>query len=154
MRFGVVSERRRKRAFQAILSGLRVAARESKQVRFMTLTSVFGSPDIRKSFSTLVKRIRRKFGRFEYLSVVEFTKSGLPHIHVLYRGGFHTPKVAFEGMGGRSFGSYRGCAVGQGEGAACGGIHDQVFGEGDGLPGGVFAWLGVLRVSHCLEKSV
>jgi hypothetical protein len=56
-------------------------------VRFLTLTSSKESPsDIHRSFEIFVKRVRRKFGRFEYIAVKELTKSGLAHIHVLFRG--------------------------------------------------------------------
>ncbi len=55
----------------------------------MTLTSSPISPkDIHRSFRTFVKRVRRKHGSFEYIAVKELTKTGLAHLHILYRGAF------------------------------------------------------------------
>lgn len=64
--------------------------------RFLTLTvnpAVYDSPDerLRKlswAWRTVVKRLRRKYGRdsVEYFCVVEATKKGEPHLHILLRG--------------------------------------------------------------------
>ena len=81
--------RKQKRAYHRALSGLEVAHALNEHVRFITLTSSLSSPsDIHRSFSKLVKRIRRNFGHFEYFAVRETTASGLIHIHLLYRGPF------------------------------------------------------------------
>ena len=58
----------------------------------MTLTSSPGSGDIHHDFEKLKKRLRRKFKRFEYLCVKELTKSGLMHLHIVYRGSFISQK--------------------------------------------------------------
>lgn len=79
--------RRKKRFFQRSMSGIEVAWGNREQVRFLSLTSSPESPeDIHRSWGTLVKRIRREFGVFEYIAVKEFTVSGLQHIHALFRG--------------------------------------------------------------------
>ena len=81
--------RKQKRCYHRALSGLEVAHSLNEHVRFITLTSSPSSPhDIHRSFSKLVKRIRRTFGRFEYFAVKEQTSNGLIHIHLLYRGPF------------------------------------------------------------------
>lgn len=55
----------------------------------MTLTSSPESPsDIHRGYERLVKRIRRRHGRYEYVAVKELTKSGLVHLHVLWRGSY------------------------------------------------------------------
>jgi len=56
------------------------------KLRFMTLTSSKDSPDIHKSFRTLVKRIRYKFGEFEYLAVK--TDEGCGVYHIVFKGSF------------------------------------------------------------------
>lgn len=38
------------------------------------------------AYKLLVQAIRRKYKKFEYFSVIEFTKQGWPHIHILQRG--------------------------------------------------------------------
>lgn len=79
--------KKRRRFFQRAMSGIELAFTNKEEVRFLTLTSSPRSPeDIRRSWRTMVKRIRRKIGRFDYLAVKEFTKAGRSHIHALYRG--------------------------------------------------------------------
>ena len=79
--------KKRRRFFQRAMSGIGMAFANGEEVRFLTLTSSPRSPeDIRRSWRTMVKRIRRKIGRFDYIAVKEFTKAGRPHIHALYRG--------------------------------------------------------------------
>lgn len=66
--------------------------------RFLTLTinpAFYDSPEERLSklawaWRTIVKRLRRKYGRdsVEYLCVVEATKAGEPHLHILLRGSY------------------------------------------------------------------
>lgn len=78
--------KKRRRLFQRAMSGLEFAAARGERVRFLTLTSMPSSTKaIHDSFRSFVKRVRRK-GKFEYLAVKEFTKSGLAHLHILYRG--------------------------------------------------------------------
>jgi hypothetical protein len=60
---------------------------------FITLTlnpatippEVTPQKQIYRAFSKLVKRIRDKRGPFEYVATLEFTKRGLPHLHVIAR---------------------------------------------------------------------
>lgn len=79
--------RRQKRIYQRVMSGLEMAKLKGEHVRFLTLTSSPSSTrEISKSFATFVKRARRKFGKFEYVKIQEFTKSGLKHLHTIYRG--------------------------------------------------------------------
>ncbi|MBA7539212.1 hypothetical protein ES705_31491 [subsurface metagenome] len=62
--------------------------------RDITLTMPAGRPGsarfharvMKKAFSKLAARARRAFGIFEYAAVLEFTKQGTPHLHVLQRG--------------------------------------------------------------------
>lgn len=101
-------ERRKKRLYQRCMSGIEIAWGNSEKIRFLTLTSrpkqigektdykngipppersdSYESPEIHPSFIKLVKRIRRKFGVFEYVAVKELTISGLEHLHVIFRG--------------------------------------------------------------------
>lgn len=43
---------------------------------------------IRKSFRTLIQRIRRNYPRLEYMSFLELQHNGTPHLHVLTRGSY------------------------------------------------------------------
>jgi hypothetical protein len=81
--------KRKRRFFQRAMSGIELAWKNHETVRFLSLTSKPNSPEnIHKSFSAFVKRARREFGMFEYLATKESTKSGLAHIHLLYRGSY------------------------------------------------------------------
>ena len=76
-------KRRRKRAYQRIKSGLTVGG----CLRFITLTS---SPDsdparLGRDFSNLVKRLRRRYGKFEYVAE-KVLDEGHGVIHVIARG--------------------------------------------------------------------
>lgn len=74
--------KRQKRLYGRVLYG---CARPGK-LRLVLLTSSPESPrNIEHSFRVLKERIRRR-GKFEYIGVREVTKSGLLHIHLLYRG--------------------------------------------------------------------
>ena len=71
------------------MSGVEIAKAQGEFVRKIELTSSPSSPsDVHRSFRTFVKRVRRAFQRFEYIATKEFTKGGLVHLHVLYRGRF------------------------------------------------------------------
>ena len=61
-----------------------------ERLRVLGLTSspVSDASLLHHHFSALVMRIRRKYGCFEYIGVREFTKSGLLHSHLIYRGVF------------------------------------------------------------------
>lgn len=64
--------------------------------RFITLScdpARFQDPStaraaMQKGFTELVRRIRNKCGRFEYLRIWELHKNGYPHFHILQRGDF------------------------------------------------------------------
>lgn len=79
-------DRRRKRCFQRSMSGLAVGG----NMKLLTLTTSEESweagKDIHRSFRALVMRLRRRKLISGYLRVVEYTKAGLPHLHVIVRG--------------------------------------------------------------------
>lgn len=74
------------RAYKRIQSGFSVASSKRETVRFITLTSAVGVRSLSKDFGVLAKRIRRKYGTFEYIRVS--TNEGNGVIHVLYRGSY------------------------------------------------------------------
>jgi hypothetical protein len=97
--FKTNEERRRARFWHRLFTGAEAADR----LRFLTLNSsdesiVLGI-DILKSFSKLVKRIRRKYGEFEYFGVVACDENETlrEHIHVICKGKF-MPQVEIEDM--------------------------------------------------------
>jgi hypothetical protein len=97
--FKTNEERRRARFWHRLFTGAEAADR----LRFLTLNSsdesiVLGI-DILKSFSKLVKRIRRKYGVFEYFGVVACDENEplREHIHVICKGIF-MPQVELENM--------------------------------------------------------
>jgi len=82
-----VSTRRKRRFYQRAISGVTAGKCRNEFIAFLTLTSSPKSPaDITHSWEKLKKRIRRKFGSFEYIWVRERTQSGLIHMHILFRG--------------------------------------------------------------------
>ena len=80
--------RTQKHLYHRILSGIEMARRSNDYLRVLTLTSSSDSGDFHRDFEVLKKRIRRKFGKFEYIAVKEHTKEGLVHLHMVYRGCF------------------------------------------------------------------
>ncbi len=64
--------------------------------RFITLTcqtTRFANPQVaaaemKAAFAVIVRRIRRKFGKFEYGGFWELHKSGYPHLHILSVGSY------------------------------------------------------------------
>ena len=97
--FKTNEERRRARFWQRLFTGAEAADR----LRFLTLNSsdesiVLGI-DILKSFSKLVKRIRRKYGKFEYFGVVAYDENEplREHIHVICKG-MYMPQRELEDM--------------------------------------------------------
>jgi len=71
------------------MSGITRSQAQNDTLRFLTLTSSVSSPhDIRRSFRVFVKRVRRAYGKFEYIVVKEQTRSGLNHLHMIYRGSY------------------------------------------------------------------
>jgi hypothetical protein len=77
---------KQKRCYQRIQSGFTVANRYGNTVRFITITSSVYSTQLQKHKRILFKRIKRKFGEFEYLGVR--TSEGNGVVHILYRGCF------------------------------------------------------------------
>ena len=97
--FKTDEERRKARFWHRLFVGAEAADR----LRFLTLNSsdesiVLGI-DILKSFSKLVKRIRRKYGNFEYFGVVAYDENEplREHIHVICKGEF-MPQRELEDM--------------------------------------------------------
>lgn len=85
-----------RRLYHRVMSGFEMAKRSNDYVRVLTLTS---SPDyhnepkaFHRDFEKLKKRIRRKYGRFEYVAVKELSKEALIHLHLVYRGQFISQK--------------------------------------------------------------
>ena len=77
--------RRIRRFYQRYFTGVGVGG----SLRFLTLTSsdqaVALDYDIHRHFRALVMRLRRRWGRFEYMGVVEH-KGGRKHLHLVFRG--------------------------------------------------------------------
>ena len=77
--------RRVRRFYQRYFTGVGVGGR----LRFLTLTSsdeaVVKGYDIHKHFRALVMRLRRRWGVFEYMGVVEI-KGDRQHLHLVFRG--------------------------------------------------------------------
>ena len=97
--FKTDEERRRARFWHRLFTG----AEAADMLRFLTLNSsdesiVLGI-DILKSFSKLVKRVRRKYGNFEYFGVVAYDENEplREHIHVICKGEF-MPQRELEDM--------------------------------------------------------
>lgn len=78
-------ERRIKRFYQRYFTGIGVGG----LLRFLTLTSsdeaLARGIDIHRSFTKLVKRLRRRWGQFEYIGVIE-VKGDRKHLHLVFRG--------------------------------------------------------------------
>lgn len=79
---------KQRRCYHRIMSGYKLSQFFGGRLRFMTLTTSNEgrNNDLKKDFNTLVKRIRRRYGRFEYLRVR--TGEGHGVLHILYRGTF------------------------------------------------------------------
>jgi hypothetical protein len=97
--FKTNEERRKARFWHRLFTG----AEGADRLRFLTLNSsdesiVLGI-DILESFSKLVKRIRRKYGDFEYFGVVACDENEplREHVHVICKGEF-MPQVELEDM--------------------------------------------------------
>jgi len=97
--FKTNEERRRARFWHRLFTGAEAADR----LRFLTLNSsdesiVLGI-NVLKSFSKLVKRIRRKYGEFEYFGVVACDENEplREHVHVICKGVF-MPQREIEDM--------------------------------------------------------
>jgi len=79
---------KQKRCYSRILCGLDFATIRGDAVRFMTLTTRKGEEcrDLQRDLQVLVKRIRRKYGRFDYLRVRTSEMYGV--LHIVYVGSF------------------------------------------------------------------
>lgn len=79
-------QRKRRRAFHRIMSGFEATHYPREQVRFLTLTSSSSEVGvlIHKHFRALQMRIRRRWGKFDYLAIR--TDEGHGVYHVLFRG--------------------------------------------------------------------
>ena len=81
-------KRRRNRCFQRVMSGMRLGG-NLKMLTLTTSREAFDAgKDIQRSFRALVMRLRRRNLCTGYVRVVEFTRAGLPHYHVIVRGGY------------------------------------------------------------------
>jgi len=80
-----VGSRRVKRFYQRYFTGVGVGGR----LRILTLTTsdeaIGEGYDIHKDFRALVMRLRRRWGRFEYMGVKE-VKGDRQHLHLVFRG--------------------------------------------------------------------
>lgn len=76
--------KRRNRGFQRIMSGFHRGGR----LRLLTLTSSPEAGNFQRDFRRLYMRLKRKGVRFEYIRVLEYTRSHLVHAHILYRGDY------------------------------------------------------------------
>lgn len=75
-----------RRAIQSCRSGVECSTR---RLRIMELSSSPVSPwPIEASYRLLLQNLGRQGIRFDYFKVTEFTRSGLPHLHILFRGDF------------------------------------------------------------------
>lgn len=79
---------KQRRAYQRIMSGLKFSQYLHCRLRFMTLTTSNEGRDhdIKRDLNVLVKRIRRRYGRFEYIRIK--TDEGNGVLHLIYRGSF------------------------------------------------------------------
>lgn len=78
-------DRKQRRAYQRILSGLKKAAYNGETVRFATLTTADGVEydRISNDFSKLAKRARRRYGKFEYFKIRTSEGNGVLHVLVV-----------------------------------------------------------------------
>lgn len=78
--------RKSRRTYQRVISGLKVGG----QFKFITLTTSEQSwksgKDIQESWRALKERMVRRGLISGYVKVKEFTKRGLPHLHIIVRG--------------------------------------------------------------------
>jgi len=88
--------KKQKRCFHRICSGLTYHLALGRRIRFITLTSSKESPsNIQRSFHILKYRLKRKYGKFEYIKVR--TNEGYGVLHILYIGAF-IPHSVLQGM--------------------------------------------------------
>ncbi len=79
-------DRKRRRTFQRVISGLK----RGGEFKFITLTTSEESwqagKDIQESWRALKERLGRRGLISGYVKVKEFTKRGYPHLHIIVRG--------------------------------------------------------------------
>lgn len=82
----ITGDRRRlKRCYHRVISGLE----KDSNCRFVTLTSSLQSRNfIQQDLRRLIMRLKRRSILVDYIRVIELTKSGLEHVHLIYRGSF------------------------------------------------------------------
>ena len=82
-----LTSRRTRRFYQRFFTGAFVGGR----LRFLTLTTsdqaIAQGKDLHRSWAALKKRIRRRFGTFEYIAVREI-KGDRHHLHMVFRGSY------------------------------------------------------------------
>ena len=78
--------RRQRRFYHRAMSGIELAHCQGIQLRILCLTSSPASTDPKRAFQLFVKRVRRRYGVFEYIVARELTESGLVHFHIIYKG--------------------------------------------------------------------
>lgn len=84
--------RRIRRFYQRYFTGIGVGGK----LRILTLTTsdeaLASGKDIHRSFRALVLRLRRRYGRFEYIGVKE-VKGDREHLHLVFRGEYMEQSV-------------------------------------------------------------
>lgn len=79
-----------RRCYHRVMSGIE----RGGSLRFLTLTSSLDAPeDIQRSWRALYMRMKRRGLIHGYIKVPELTKSGLPHLHVLFRGSYISQRL-------------------------------------------------------------
>jgi len=79
-------DRKRRRVFQRVMSGMKVGG-NLKLVTLTTSEEAWNSGlDIQESWRKLYHRLRRRGLTSGYVRVKEYTKAGLPHLHMVIRG--------------------------------------------------------------------
>lgn len=76
-------KRRRSRTFGKILSFLQFAKAHNQECYFLTLTSSHASENLQRAWEVLIKRIRRRYGLFEYVRIR--TSEGCGVLHVIFK---------------------------------------------------------------------
>jgi len=80
------AKRRRSRVYQRVMSGTRLGGPWQMWTLTTSVESWNAGKSIQASFRALTMRLRRRGLCSGYLRVVEYTKRGLPHLHVLIKG--------------------------------------------------------------------
>jgi len=82
----MLAAKRKRRFYQRAMSGLKLGG----NLKLITLTTseeaCSKGLSIQKSFAAFLQRLRRRGWCSGYVKVKEFTRRGLPHVHVIMRG--------------------------------------------------------------------